>query len=301
MIPSMLEDVKIESLIRQDNLPQLCSAADRLRRVAKDTPQGLDATGLQLLDDVLTAAAEAEQTLALQRARIRYLESLSITDEMTGLLNRRGFELELSRALARARRQNESGLLVMCDLNSFKAINDTYGHPAGDAILRAVGKVLKRNTRESDYVARVGGDEFAIIMTHASLPQSERLTEKLSGLVNGMAVPWNDVTLTVSAGFGVAPYNRLSQPETLLFLVGQDLYRHKFPRLVRPADDLELRAHHRPGPARPWRDDGACRVGPRGADVGRDPARAGVPDGRHRARGTGAAECGGGRGISRVS
>src|SRR3546814_4310772 len=82
--------------------------------------------------------------------RSRSLESLSVTDEMTGLLNRRGFGLELSRALARARRQNESGLLVMCDLDNFKAINDTYGHPAGDAILRAVGKALKRNTRESE-------------------------------------------------------------------------------------------------------------------------------------------------------
>src|SRR3546814_12783731 len=93
----------------------------------------------------------------------------------------------------------------MCDLDSFKAINDTYGHPAGDAILRAVGQVLKRNTRESDYVARVGGDEFAVIMTHAPLPQSERLAEKLAGLVNGMTVPWQGVTLTGSDCFGHAP------------------------------------------------------------------------------------------------
>ena len=116
MIPSLLEDMNIESLIRQENLPQICSAADRLRRHAKDLPEIFDSSSLQLLDDLLAAAAEAEQTLALQRARIRYLESLSVTDELTGLLNRRGFELELSRAVARARRQNESGLLVMCDL-----------------------------------------------------------------------------------------------------------------------------------------------------------------------------------------
>jgi diguanylate cyclase (GGDEF)-like protein len=232
MIPSLLEDVNIESLIRQDNLPQLCSAADRLRRHATDKAQALDPFSLQLLDDLLTAAAEAEQALALQRARIRYLESLSVTDELTALLNRRGFELELSRALARARRQSETGLLLMCDLNHFKAINDTYGHPAGDAILRAVGKVLKRNTRESDYVARVGGDEFAVIMTHASLPQSEQLAEKLSTLINGMTVPWQDTNLAVSAGFGAVTYDRLSQAETLLFLVDQDLYRHKTPRLV---------------------------------------------------------------------
>ncbi|GAB4356944.1 MAG: hypothetical protein Kow00114_08180 [Kiloniellaceae bacterium] len=236
MIPSLLEDVKIESLIRQDSLPQLCSAADRLRRTARDAPQGLDAASLQLLDDLLTAAAEAEQTLALQRARIRYLESLSVTDELTGLLNRRGFETELSRALARARRLNETGLLLMCDLNHFKAINDTYGHPAGDAILRAVGKLLKRNTRESDYVARVGGDEFAVIMTHTALAQSEQLAEKLSTMINSLTVPWQNSVLPVSAGFGMATYNRHSQADTLLFLVDQNLYRNKTPRLVAGSD-----------------------------------------------------------------
>ncbi len=238
MNTSLLEDVNIESLIRQDNLPQLCSVADRLRRQARESAQALDGASLRLLDDLLTAAAEAEQTLALQRARIRYLESLSVTDELTGLLNRRGFELELSRALARARRQDECGLLVMCDLNHFKAINDTYGHPAGDAILRAVGKVLKRNTRESDYVTRVGGDEFAIIMTHTSLADSERLAGKLSRMVNGLLVPWQDTSLQVSAGFGVVTYNRLSHAESLLDLVDRDLYRNKLPRLLdmnRPA------------------------------------------------------------------
>src|SRR3546814_14670091 len=110
----------------------------------------------------------------------------------------------------------------MGDLDNFKAINDTDGHPAGDAILRAVGKALKRNTRESDYVARVGGDEFAVIMTHASLPQSEQLAEKLSGLVNGLIVPWKQATLAVSGSFGAATYNRLSQADTLLFLVDKD-------------------------------------------------------------------------------
>src|SRR3546814_5823434 len=135
---------------------------------------------------------------------------------MTGLLNRRGFGLELSRALARARRQNESGLLVMCDLDNFKAINDTYGHPAGDAILRAVGKALKRNTRESDYVARVGGDEFAVIMTHASLPQREQLAEKLSGLVNGLIVPWKQATLAVSGRFGRSAEEHTSELQSLL-------------------------------------------------------------------------------------
>ena len=232
MIPSLLDPTKIENLIRQDNLPQLCSVADRLRQAAQADPAGLGETASRLLDDLLAAAAAAEQSMALQRARIRHLESLSVTDELTGLLNRRGFETELSRALARARRQNETGLLLLCDLNHFKAINDTYGHPAGDAILRAVAQLLKSSTRESDYVARVGGDEFAVIMTHTEPARSEALAAKLSDRVNALSVTWQEHRLQVTAGFGTARYDGASQAETLLFLADQNLYRNKSPRLV---------------------------------------------------------------------
>src|SRR3546814_17602784 len=114
-------------------------------------------------------------------------------------------------------------------LDNFKAINDTYGHPAGDAILRAVGKALKRNTRESDYVARVGGDEFAVIMTPASLPQSEQLAAKLSGLVHGLIVPWQQATLAVSGSFWAAPHNRLRQDYTPLFPLAKEPYPHTPP------------------------------------------------------------------------
>lgn len=235
MIPSLLEGLKIDQLITQDSLPQLCSVADRLRRAARDGPGTLDSSVIALLDDLLAAAAEAEQTIALQRARIRYLESLSVTDELTTLLNRRGFETELSRALARARRMAETGLLLLCDLNHFKAVNDSYGHQAGDAMLRAVAQALQGSTRESDYVARVGGDEFAVIMTHTCKHESTHLADKVSNLINRLRVPWQQSELPVSASFGMANYDRHSQPETLVFLADQDLYRNKKPRLM-PAD-----------------------------------------------------------------
>ncbi|NIA70266.1 GGDEF domain-containing protein [Pelagibius litoralis] len=173
--------------------------------------------------------------MALQRARIRYLESLSVTDELTNLLNRRGFETELSRALARARRMGETGLLLLCDLNHFKAVNDSHGHQAGDAMLRVVAQALKSSTRESDYVARVGGDEFAVIMTHTSPEESAFLAQKLSSRVNKLHSPWRDGHLPVSASFGTAIYDRSSQPDTLVFLADQDLYRSKKPRLL-PAE-----------------------------------------------------------------
>ncbi|WP_299393106.1 GGDEF domain-containing protein [Pelagibius sp.] len=236
MIPDLLDGMRFETLIAQDSLPQLCSAADRLRRIAQHSPEALGPDGLTLLDELLEAAAAAEQSIALQRARIRFLESLSVTDELTTLLNRRGFETELSRALARARRMDEKGLLLLCDLNHFKAVNDTYGHQAGDAMLRAVAKALKGSIRESDYVARVGGDEFAVIMTHTAGEESEFLARKLSTLINGLTVPWQASLLPVSASFGMATYDRRSQPETLIFLADQDLYRNKRPQLVASED-----------------------------------------------------------------
>jgi diguanylate cyclase (GGDEF)-like protein len=215
-----------------DPLPQLCAATDRLRRLAGAEIRHLGLAHKELIDEVLAAAVMAEQTLAIQRARIRYLEGLSITDELTGLLNRRGFQLELSRALARTRRTQETGLLLLCDLDHFKAINDSYGHVAGDAVLCAVAGLLQTKTRRSDYVARLGGDEFAVLMTHSARPQAERRAETLAGLINDLVIEWDEHQIPVSASFGFEGYHHGSQPDALLFLADRALYRRKGPRLV---------------------------------------------------------------------
>ena len=215
-----------------DPLPQLCAATDRLRRLAGAEIRHLGLAHKELIDEVLAAAVRAEQTLAIQRARIRYLEGLSITDELTGLLNRRGFQLELSRALARTQRSQETGLLLLCDLDHFKAINDSYGHVAGDAVLCAVADLLQTKTRRSDYVARLGGDEFAVLMTHSARPQAELRVETLADLINNLVIQWDEHQIPVSASFGFEGYHHGSQPDTLLFLADRALYRRKGPRLV---------------------------------------------------------------------
>lgn len=215
--------------------PRPWVAAERLRRLAIHDI-GPDAR--QTIEAVLMAAAEAEQALAIQRARIRHLESLSVTDEMTGLLNRRGFQIELDRALARAQRNRETGLMVLCDLNRFKAINDTHGHMAGDAVLRAVADLLQRKTRRTDYVARFGGDEFAVLMTHSTWAQAARRVALLARAIDDLAVDWGGRQIQVGASFGSEGYHWGTQAETLLFLTDRALYRRKRPRLVpfpRPA------------------------------------------------------------------
>jgi len=219
--------------IEADQLPQLCAAADRLRREVTAGKQGLPGEARALIEAVLEAAARTEQTLAVQRARIRHLDSLSITDELTGLLNRRGFLAELGRALARAQRTRESGLLVLCDLDQFKTINDKYGHLAGDAVLCAVAALLQTKTRRIDYVARLGGDEFAVLLTHCPRAQAEPRAKTVAALVNSLVVDWDGHELPISASFGFEGYHHGSQSDALLFLADRALYRHKGPRLVR--------------------------------------------------------------------
>ena len=215
-----------------DSLPQLCAAADRLRRLVAGRPDAAGAAGSALIEEVLEAAARAEQALAVQRGRIRHLESLSITDELTGLLNRRGFRQELDRALARAQRGGETGLLLLCDLDHFKAINDTYGHPAGDAVLCAVADLLRASTRRSDSVARLGGDEFAVLMTHSARGHAADRGAALAHAVNALVVDWSGRRIPVTVSFGAEGYESGSEPDSLLFLADRALYRSKRPRLV---------------------------------------------------------------------
>lgn len=215
-----------------DSLPQLCAAADRLRRLMADRPDRSGVPEADLIDEVLEAAALAEQALAVQRARIRHLENLSITDELTGLLNRRGFRQELDRALARAQRAGETGLLLLCDLDHFKAINDTYGHPAGDAVLCAVANLLRAGTRRSDTVARLGGDEFAVLMTHSARDHAADRVAALARAVNSLVVDWGGQRIPVTASFGDESYRSGGEADALLFLADRALYRSKRPRLV---------------------------------------------------------------------
>lgn len=222
----------IFSEFERDPLPQLCAVTDRLRRLAAAAPDRFNKADRVALDETLHVAVKAEQALAVQRARIRYLEGLSITDELTGLMNRRGFQSELGRALARAQRVRETGLLMLCDLDHFKGINDKYGHLAGDAVLCAVAALLQTKTRRIDYVARLGGDEFAVLLTHSPRAQAERRAKTLAAMVNSLVIDWDGHEIPISASFGFEGYHQGSQQDALLFLADRSLYQHKGPRLV---------------------------------------------------------------------
>jgi diguanylate cyclase (GGDEF)-like protein len=211
-------------------LLELDAPALRLRRLVERLAGQADPSARGVTEELLAAAEEAERALIERSRRIRQLENLSITDELTGLLNRRGFQEMLRRALADAERHGETGLLLLCDLDHFKATNDSYGHLAGDSVLSAVAETLRRSTRRNDAVARLGGDEFAVLMPRTPVERAERLAAKLSEAVNRLLVPWGRKQIPVAASFGWESYGPNSRPDRLFFLADRKLYRCKRPQ-----------------------------------------------------------------------
>ena len=180
-----------------------------------------------LLDWALAAAAAAEQRIADLEERLAYLEGLSVTDELTGALNRRGFGLELTRAIAAASRGGPRGVLIVCDLDGFKAVNDLYGHRAGNEVLRQVAARLRRRVRKNDVVGRLGGDEFALLLIGATLGNARRKCSCLARDLNARPPEIDGAPIPLSASFGLAQYDGSEDQEALLHRADMAMYEQK--------------------------------------------------------------------------
>ena len=141
--------------------------------------------------------------IALWNARlVEQLELHAAEDSLTGLANRRAFDMACAAELDRVARHGETAGLVLFDLDHFKQINDTYGHPFGDQMLEAVAGVLRSMVRSHDTVARIGGEEFALLLPGATLDEAHEIAERARERVGTIGLP--DGALSCSAGVAVA-------------------------------------------------------------------------------------------------
>jgi diguanylate cyclase (GGDEF)-like protein/PAS domain S-box-containing protein len=161
-------------------------------------------------DDVRQLAGVLAKQVALALGNLKLKESLknqSICDPLTGLFNRRYMEESLEREFSRANRNKTSLAIVMMDLDHFKRFNDTFGHQAGDTLLRAFGDLLKRNTRGQDIACRYGGEEFALVLTDSHLTGALQRAAILRQQVKQLSVEYAGQLLgAVSISMGVALY-----------------------------------------------------------------------------------------------
>jgi diguanylate cyclase (GGDEF)-like protein len=148
--------------------------------------------------------ARLEAELAVMRARVAELESRAERDPLTGVLNRRGFERELARVGSYVRRYGGGAALIYLDLDGFKPVNDRYGHAAGDAVLVAVAAALVTAVRASDAVARIGGDEFAVLLWNVSASDAQKKALALEVTIAETRTEWEGGTLSVGASVGLA-------------------------------------------------------------------------------------------------
>ncbi len=146
--------------------------------------------------------------IAFLNAKIfKRMEEMATTDGLTGLVNHRTFQEKLTEYLARAKRYNKKIAVILSDIDHFKSVNDTYGHPMGDEVLRQVSKVLKKDVRDVDLVARYGGEEFIIIIEETTKDEVYVLANRIREEVKSLRFTSNqtEFNVTISMGFAIFP------------------------------------------------------------------------------------------------
>jgi diguanylate cyclase (GGDEF)-like protein len=179
----------------------------------------------QLADTVARQIALALANLSLREQ----LQQQAIRDPLTGLHNRRYLDETLPRELQRAGRQGQPVGVIMLDIDHFKRFNDTYGHDAGDTLLRVAGDFLQQHTRGDDIACRYGGEEFTLVLPGASLADTQQRAEELRAGIQSLNVAHQGQPLdkvTASLGIAIFPAHG-STAEVLVSAADQALYQAK--------------------------------------------------------------------------
>jgi diguanylate cyclase (GGDEF)-like protein len=186
--------------------------------------------------DALSEAAQIELSLlAMQAAEsvartrlFEHVEKLATLDELTGLVNRRSFNQQLATRLREAQRYRKHISLLLVDVDHFKKVNDAHGHPAGDAVLRGVAGVAASQARETDIVARYGGEELALVLPETDSAGARAIAERLRAAVASTNHPTDKGHLRVTISLGIATWpGDGAAPEELIEAADKALYRAK--------------------------------------------------------------------------
>lgn len=171
-----------------------------------------------------------QAAIVIQNAQLHDLiRSQALTDPLTNLFNRRAFEKEVILQIEQAQVVKRIFTLMVLDIDHFKNVNDTFGHPSGDEALRQISICLRNNIRKTDFLARIGGDEFAVLLPDTPPDQAEVVADKIDQCLShtDLKLPGGIVT-HISASYGMSVYPGQADTVTdLIKLADQALYGHK--------------------------------------------------------------------------
>jgi diguanylate cyclase (GGDEF)-like protein len=173
-------------------------------RVRRRKAKPASPSGLSIASNEKLTVRRLRTELAQALKRVDELQAHADTDFLLDILNRRGFERELTRSISYIKRYHATGALIMLDVDRLKPINDAFGHAAGDQVLKAVVAELRRQVRSSDVIGRLGGDEFALLLWHLSETDAHAKAAALEQAIDRLRFVFRGRTATAGVSAGVA-------------------------------------------------------------------------------------------------
>ena len=186
-----------------------------------------EVTGAADVERLISEVDELRGKIAQLQRRVEQLDQLAHEDSLVGVPNRRGFVRALERLIDRVARYGEKASILFVDLDGLKLINDSFGHAAGDEALVQVARLLLTGVRKSDVVARVGGDEFAILLGHSDEEQAAETAARLIDIIAGCDFIHAGEALPLSVAIGAAPIHPDDTIETAMARADAEMYRRK--------------------------------------------------------------------------
>jgi diguanylate cyclase (GGDEF)-like protein len=179
------------------------------------------------LEQLLEEVDRLRRDLEVKQEQLVRMERLADEDPVVSVLNRRAFVRELSRMMAFAERYGAPSSLIYFDIDGMKAINDRFGHAAGDAALRHVVDTLAANVRGADILGRLGGDEFGVVLTHTDEAIGHKKAEDLAGRIADTPIRCAGEAVTVRVSYGVCAFRGGGEPADLLDRADRQMYSRK--------------------------------------------------------------------------
>jgi len=217
-------------VVSRDEFGQLAESfnflSERLNEVNSKLQSKIELADKQLLETNQQLRIQSEELKAINEN----FKKLSVTDDLTGLCNRRHFDQLIYSELLTARRHGDFNSLIIFDIDNFKKINDSYGHPCGDSILREIATLLKKRMRKTDFLCRLGGEEFVVLCKRADKESAMMIAEDMRKIVEENSFTFSEWVINITISLGVAtlgPEDKLGEPDLAYRQADQAVYYSK--------------------------------------------------------------------------